>query len=382
MFPRLVLLSRWLTPADRGPASAQGEIAMSIASMGAPLLIASLETYAGWRAGFYATGSVCLLYVGFGWLRLAASRPSDCAYITKEELALLSASSGEKPPIKTAKGAAVAPDATPTGAPASKVLLHPATLALFACHMAYNLTTLSINSWMPTYYAEVLSFPPEAAKLHLTLPHLTAMILKFGVSRVASRVRLSLGCSMLTTRRIMCAVGYLFTGTPMLFVPALSRSPPWMTTLCFCIALAGTGACPIARPIPLTFTSPAASPQLPPPPPCPHLPAPPFSRVWCGTQASTLRVFAPTISTSPVPTWASSRVLATASQRRHGRPIHSGRSRLACRPVGSGLVLHQRVLRPIDADLLHLLLDDPGGGAARRCKGEEVAVKRRRKKSQ
>lgn len=315
MFPaHSVLLSRWLTPADRGPASAQGEIAMSIASMGAPLLIASLETYAGWRAGFYATGSVCLLYVGFGWLRLAASRPSDCAYITKEELALLSASSGEKPPIKTAKGAAVAPDATPTGAPASKVLLHPATLALFACHMAYNLTTLSINSWMPTYYAEVLSFPPEAAKLHLTLPHLTAMILKFGVSRVASRVRLSLGCSMLTTRRIMCAVGYLFTGTPMLFVPALSRSPPWMTTLCFCIALAGTGACPIARPIPLNLHLP---PQhlhnSPPPTPCPHLPAPPFSRVWCGTQASTLRVFAPTISTSPVPTWASSRVLATAS---------------------------------------------------------------------
>jgi sugar phosphate permease len=153
MFPaHSILLSRWLTPADRGPASAQGEIAMSIASMGAPLLIASLETVAGWRAGFYATGTVCVLYVCFVWLRLASSRPSECKYISKEELSMLESTTGQAPAAARAaasKKAASADAGSGEAAPAA-VLTHPAILALFACHMAYNLTTLSINSWAPS----------------------------------------------------------------------------------------------------------------------------------------------------------------------------------------------------------------------------------------
>jgi len=44
MFPaHSVLLSRWLMPQDRGTAMAQGELAISLASMGVPLVIASVE---------------------------------------------------------------------------------------------------------------------------------------------------------------------------------------------------------------------------------------------------------------------------------------------------------------------------------------------------
>ena len=58
-----------------------------------------------------------------------------------------------------------------------------------------------------SYYAEVLKLPPDAAKLHLTLPHLTAMLVKLAVSSVAGAVQ-SAGYSMLATRRLMCATGY------------------------------------------------------------------------------------------------------------------------------------------------------------------------------
>ena len=91
---------------------------------------------------------------------------------------------------------------------------------------------------MPSYYNEVLKMPPDAAKLHLTMPHLTAMLIKLCVSQLASAAR-DAGYSMLATRRLMCAVGYALTGVPILLVPLLAASPVWMTTLCFCVALAG-----------------------------------------------------------------------------------------------------------------------------------------------
>jgi len=107
--------------------------------------------------------------------------------------------------------------------------------------MMYNLTTLSINSWMPSYYDEVLGLSPEAAKLHLTMPHLTAMCVKLGVSALASYLRDALGFSMLKSRRVMCALGYAVTAVPVLVLPHLKDSPAYLTTLCFCVALAGTG---------------------------------------------------------------------------------------------------------------------------------------------
>ena len=236
MFPaHSVLLSRWLLSSERGWASAQGELAISLASIAAPLLIASLNTAVGWQAGFYSVGSCCLLYVAFVWLRLAASSPALCSYVTKEELAQIQ-SHGDS---STASKPAAQASAT---APVSwvRVLLHPAIIALFSCHAIYNLTTLSINSWMPSYYNDVLHLRPDEARLHLTVPHITAIGIKLSVSGLAERTR-ARGLSLLGSRRLMCAVGYAITGVPMLLVPLLSAGPAWLSTLCFSIALAGTG---------------------------------------------------------------------------------------------------------------------------------------------
>ncbi len=253
MFPtHAVLLSRWALPSERGWASAQGELAISLASMGAPLLIASLNAYAGWRSGFYAVGAACLAYVGFVWLRLAASRPTECGYISSDELRLLRTEEGSAGAAGGAAALAAVksadkgpPSATNTrrqnfAQPAHRVLVHPAILAVFSCHMVYNLTTLSINSWMPSYYAEVLELPPDGARIHLTVPHLAAMVVKLGVAPLGTAVR-ARGVSLLGSRRLMCFAGYLGTAVPVLLVPALAQRPVWMTTACFSAALAGTG---------------------------------------------------------------------------------------------------------------------------------------------
>ena len=282
MFPaHSVLLSRWLTPSERGQAMAQGELAISLASMGVPLLIASVEAAFGWRAGFYATGLGCFAYLGV-WLALAASRPSECAYLTPSEAATISGgqaaeASGPSAPPGGPSGVAkkqidseeewksstdsvipgVTREAYPVeesapaavavadGTPASgwRVLTHPSVLALFLVHMVYNLTTLSINSWMPTYYAETLRLPPESAKMHLTLPHLAALGLKLYVASIGRTVR-SHGVSLKASRRLMCAVGFATTAVALLLLPAVSdtsKHSVWLSTGLFCVALAGTG---------------------------------------------------------------------------------------------------------------------------------------------
>jgi len=143
-----------------------------------------------------------------------------------------------------AAGGELAEGAETPRAASWRVLAHPSILALFVCHMVYNLVTLSINSWMPTYYAEVLHLAPDAAKLHLTVPHLAALCLKLVVSRFATALRATTGSSMLASRRLMCALGYTTTAVPLMLLPYVSNPkahPTWRTTTLFSLALIGTG---------------------------------------------------------------------------------------------------------------------------------------------
>ena len=261
MFPaNSVLLSRWTSGAEeRGFAAAQGELAISLASLGIPYLTGKLEETLGWRCRsilphmatldshtrhlpcFPIYQRICLLReaksshtrilpqmphfhflihfhphdslqglspthgplfntfsthmilcraclqligiasaaAGVSWALLAANTPSRCWYIGDAEIELLALA-----PPPTASSAAIKPSSLPPslppslpgsptavkshlgaqsyfGAPvesamgASRVLAHPAVLALFFVHAAYNLGTLTIYSWSPSYYAEV-----------------------------------------------------------------------------------------------------------------------------------------------------------------------------------------------------------------------------------
>jgi len=216
MFPsHSVLLSKWLPPNERGSAMAYGEIAMSIASMGVPLVVTSIAEYtakpsaailgkesaaaaattiAGWRNGFYVTGIACFVYLGV-WLVLGRSEPESCSYISKKELDLIqsmqtkSSTSASTSTNTQTTGASNNPESgdkeDTTSLPWQKILLHPSILSLFLVHMLYNFVTLSVNSWMPTYYNDVLKMPPKDSKLHIVLPQVTALLIKLCVSKIA-----------------------------------------------------------------------------------------------------------------------------------------------------------------------------------------------------
>ena len=277
MFPaHSVLLSKWLPPNERGSAMAYGEIAMSIASMGVPLFVTSIAEYTakpptaeastptvyGWRNGFYVTGIACFGYL-LVWLALGRNDPESCSYISKKELALIQSVQEKSVSGKSKK----ASDTNTNTLSWHQILFHPSIVSLFFVHMVYNFVTLSMNSWMPTYYNDILKLNPNDAKLHIVLPQLTALLVKLFVSkfaRVIQKIRKNERSSgdersiILFSRRFMGYLGFAVMALPLWFLPVVApprdnlpgyssslSSPsgfsPWWSTGLFSAALAGTG---------------------------------------------------------------------------------------------------------------------------------------------
>ncbi len=257
MFPsHTVLLSKWLPPNERGNAMAFGEIAMSIASMGVPLFVTFIAEFtakadiAGWRNGFFITGLACFGYMVV-WNLLGSNDPESCSYISKKELRLLQSlrekSSNRK--IESTK--------TSKSLPWHRILLHPSILTLFFVHMVYNFVILSINSWMPTYYNDVLKLNPNDAKLHIVLPQLMALIIKLCISKFAQYVRKIRNGGeaggndpkvILFSRRFMGYLGFAIMAFPLFLLPMVAPpeappalSSPWFSTGLFSAALVGSG---------------------------------------------------------------------------------------------------------------------------------------------
>jgi sugar phosphate permease len=281
MFPaHAVLLSKWLPPSERGSAMAYGEIAMSLASMGVPIFATAIASYtanaasgiAGWRNGFYVTGVACFGYL-IAWILLGRSDPESCSYIARKELDLIRSL---KQKSTGGKNRGNKSDLKQNSLPWQKILLHPSVLSLFFVHMAYNFVTLSMNSWMPTYYNDVLGLNPNDAKLHIVLPQLSALVIKLGVSKFARVLRKARkekaadsGSSsdersvILFSRKFMGYLGFAVMALPLFLLPLAAPAPtlssstqqhlssslsplplrysPWWSTGLFSAALAGTG---------------------------------------------------------------------------------------------------------------------------------------------
>lgn len=266
LFPTsTVFLSKWMprSTASGGDEKAWGTSMLDIGiSVGSLVIIPTANSLAdnfGWRGAYQAIG---LLSLGFAvlWQILAAEEPSRCRFISQAELQFLSENvpkAGRQNEEKRTSGGgggdgSKVSDRTPSCATAEnpgwlgiplRLAFHPGLWAIFVAHMAFNFGAYYMTNWNPTYYAEVLQVSPADAQFHLMMPHVTNLISKAMNPILVAMVQRR-GFSLLASRQIFTAAGFVAAAAAVLPVYQLRDAGPWVSTTLFSLANACFGLAP------------------------------------------------------------------------------------------------------------------------------------------
>jgi len=250
LFPTsTVFLSRWMPKktAEGGDEKAWGTSMLDIGiSVGSLLIIPvanSLAESLGWRHAYHVIGGASLCFVAL-WQLLASETPQQCRFISADELRYLELNAPQLPAAKRGGGEAgqLSGLARVIGLPLS-VALHPGLWAVFICHIAFNFGAYYMTNWNPTYYAEVLHLSPSEAKWHLAMPHATNLASK-SVAPAFVKLLDRKGFSLLDSRRICTALGFLSAAAALLPVYRLRSLSPWVSTAAFAAANVFFGLAP------------------------------------------------------------------------------------------------------------------------------------------
>eukprot|EP00755_Sulcionema_specki_P008914 Sspe_Gene.6113::Locus_2048_Transcript_1_1_Confidence_1.000_Length_1217::g.6113::m.6113 len=165
------------------------------------------------------------------WSLLGANSPSECWFISKEELAYLDSVIPKKKKLASE---------TPTSAFPAKIIFHPSVLAIFFCHMAFNFGAYFVTNWNPMYYDRVFGENPT---LYLTLPHVSNLVGKI-LNTPLERMLVRRGYSRLACRKIFTLLGFLGSGFAILPVYASRDFGMIPTTILITVANGMYGLCP------------------------------------------------------------------------------------------------------------------------------------------
>ena len=200
-----VMLNRWVPQSERSWASAITDSGSSMGQFLSILLAPMCAAHFGWRAVYIGFGA---LASGFAvlWQIFAASDPSSCWYITDEEanelrdagVGIGSLSESKKNNKQGSQRGSL-----------RVLLLHPAVLAIFVCHFVHNSSIYFLNSWMPTYFTDVLGVDAASVGLFLTVPEVAAFLMRFNSGFIAAGASSRFKLSPLGARRFFTAVSFL-----------------------------------------------------------------------------------------------------------------------------------------------------------------------------
>jgi sugar phosphate permease len=274
-----VYLSRWMPGkgAPGGDEKAWGTSMLDIGiSLGSLLIIpvgnGLAEAY-GWRNTYRTLGLATMGFVGL-WQLLAAETPRDCWFIGAEELGYLEQhvppprskpAKADKEPSGGAKSGAFGTPAPPArrGAPGAadgdddgdegafarlsgvppRVAFHPGVWAVMLAHVAFNFGAYYMTNWNPTYYSEVLGLTAAQARIHLSMPHVSNLLVK-ALNPSLVRLAEKRGFTLLGSRRLFTTVGFLCSAAMLLPVSQARGLSPWVSTALFSAANCFFGLAP------------------------------------------------------------------------------------------------------------------------------------------
>ena len=218
-----VFLSQWMPPEERAWAATMLDIGISIGALVSVPAGGYLGSSIGWQNTYIVVACLTMIYV-VSWVILGAETPEKCFFISKEEKEHLRAvvPAGKKSSSSSSSG--MVP---------FKVLTHPAILAIFFSHVAFNYGAYFVTNWNPTYYKDVLGMDAAEASLYLTLPHVSNLVGKLLNNPISSYLS-RIGYTRLRSRKFFTVVSAIGSGACLAPVFLFSNSVVMTTVLIVC----------------------------------------------------------------------------------------------------------------------------------------------------
>jgi ACS family hexuronate transporter-like MFS transporter len=260
LFPTgMAYFSKWIPPKERTFAVTMLDTGNTVGSLIALPVSSALAAALGWRSAFWCNAALAAV-MALAWHLGSADSPAACTYISAEEEAHLKTVIKEAPPKSAAKAGRSIWRRRKRGGLVG-LLQHASVWSIFLAHFVFNYGVYFQNSWSPLYYNEALGMSAAESGLHLTLPHLANLIVKFVFAgRLQQLLSKRLGWQLVSCRRFFTGVGFvgssaglallaLLHGLPAGSSGGLSgaargtllsspRARAWATTGCFTFAMA------------------------------------------------------------------------------------------------------------------------------------------------
>ena len=230
----------WFPVRERGRATTAFDAAAKLSSaLGLPIVALAVSTW-GWRAGFWMTGILSLVYAAVFWLLYRD--PSESKLVSQAEREHI------------VEGGSQQEHAVPTNALANLGFLlrqrkiWGLTLAFTAYNSAFNLFLV----WLPGYLQTQLHASVLKSGLYLVIPWLVAAVVDVLVVGVLVDRFISRGYDPTKTRKVLFTVGMLLGATAIgaAFTTNVNVAVTWLT-----LSLAGLAfAAPVVWSIPSLIT--------------------------------------------------------------------------------------------------------------------------------
>jgi sugar phosphate permease len=214
-------LSRWLLPGERGLAQGLTHAGSRLGAALTPPLVVYIITRHGWRAAFFAFGSLGLIWsaVWFTWYR---DTPAEHRAVNQAERELIEAGSRDHRSV----GAALS---------WRKVLSNSTVWYLCAAYFCYTYALATYLDWLPTYLKEHRHYSLTQMGIYGMMPLLAGTAGDF-LGGWLSDVRLRRTGNLNSRRPV--AIGGFLAGA-LFIIPATLTASPGMCVFFTCLAFFG-----------------------------------------------------------------------------------------------------------------------------------------------
>jgi sugar phosphate permease len=223
-FPMMNMLTkRWFPPSERARANSVWMGGLLLAVCLAPVLLIPLMHAFGWTRGFLVLALAGpLVSLPLVW-RHVHDAPQRHPRITAQEAAWIECGNA-------AEAQAEAQAEAPGWRTVARTMTRPGVLLMLACGTLYNVVSVGLSLWLPTYFVTAKGLPYEQLVYATSLPY---------VAGVAGLVLWSTLGDRLNRRALIAALGFIGGGAAVwlaLTVPGVAASVAAFTAAVFCIS--------------------------------------------------------------------------------------------------------------------------------------------------